>query len=360
VLQEESGLGGGPVDIGAFVPSKSLDVPASARLSLNVPRQVHGTEAAEEEAKARRAELLDLRARLLVDVARTFYAVMTGERRARVLAESVRVADRRVRDLLAREAAGAAAPLEVARGRDDAAKVRTALVDAENAAATGRAMLAYLVGVGSVVGPLVDDVSPPEEPPPPEELVAAALKRREDLHAAAARCRAAEEEVRAAFAESYPSLSLDFTRFFHRESFPPDVDWRAALGLELPIFTAGRIRDDIRTAYSRLRQAKANESRIRRQIEEQVRAARRDVADSARRRLAIAERVDASEEAVRAAGEAHANGMATDLDVLLAEDSRREARLLLTTEKLAGTLRWLLLLRATGELESRLFPDGNQ
>lgn len=358
--QDETSLGGGgAVDLGAFVPNEALDVPATARLAVNPPRAAFAASGAGEEASARRAELLDRRASLLVDVARTFYAVRIAERRLEVLTEAGRTARQRVRDLENRRAVGAAAPLAVARARADAAKVDADRIDAENAVANGRATLAFLVGVPAVDGELADDLEIPAEAPPAEEIAAAARERRRDLAAARARTRAAEEGLKAAFSEFFPSLSIDFTYFFSRESFPPDVDWRGVLGVDLPIFTAGRIRDDIRAAYSRLRQAKAAESLLSRRIGEQVANARRDFADSARRLETLGDRVAAAAEAERTSTAARENGLATDLDVLLAQDALREARLALATEGLARKLRWLLLHRFAGDLEPRLFPAAN-
>jgi len=357
--QPASHLGNGSIDVSAFVPERALDVPATAGLSVNPLREIDAQDAATATAAARRAELLDFRSGLLVDVARTFYAVRIAERRAAVLGDAIRTADARVRDLETNLSVGTAAPLAVARAKADAAKARAGLIDARNSAARGRTTLAFLVGLPAIEGELGDDLAPPEPTPAPEEFLGAAREHRQDLRAALARTRAAEAGLQAAFAEYFPTVSLDFTYFFERESFPPDVDWRGVLGVQLPIFGAGRIRNDIRAAYSRLRQAKAAESLLARRIDADVRNAWRDYDDSALRRETLLERVREAEEARRTSAAALENGLATDLDVRVTEDDLREARLTLATEQLAGKLRWLLLLRSAGELESRLFETSN-
>jgi outer membrane protein TolC len=357
--QDETSIGGGMGGLPSFVPEESLDVPASSRLSLNPLRQLPAVTAATEAAAAGQADLREARARLLADVARTFYAVLIAERRAAVLEESLRTEQARVRDLQANLAAGTAAPLEVSRARASAAQVEGQLIDARGAAARGRTTLALLIGTPAPTGRLTASLAVPDPTPDVDGFLAAAREHRPDLHAAAARTRSAAAGVQAAFGGYFPEVTVDFSYFFERESFPDDVDWRLGLGVDVPIFTAGRVENDIRAAYSHLRQARAGERWLTRQIEEEVRNAWRECVDSHARRRTLRERAAAAAEARRAADTAFASGVATDLDVDQAEDDLREAQLALATEQLAAELRWLLLLRAAGELGHRILPPSH-
>jgi outer membrane protein TolC len=68
-------------------------------------------------------------------------------------------------------------------------------------------------------------------------------------------------------------VSLNLTRYLYRESFPDDVDWTGLIIVDLPIFSAGLVNADVRTAYSRLRQANLAESGPRRTVIRELRVA---------------------------------------------------------------------------------------
>ena len=105
----------------------------------------------------------------------------------------------------------------------------------------------------------------------------------------------------AAIAEYYPSVSLNITGYLFRENFTDASKWTALLQVNLPIFSAGLIEADVRTAWSKLRQAALQESLIRRQIEQEVRTRHQNLLTSTSKLRELDAQIKAAAEAYRQA-----------------------------------------------------------
>ncbi|MEJ2704718.1 MAG: TolC family protein, partial [Sedimentisphaerales bacterium] len=255
---------------GDFVPPRAFDQAVNAEMNLNVPGDVANSKRAESAAQRQRSLLLDLKSTILLDVARVYYQVLLAEARVKVLENSVTVQRDRVTDVQNKYKAGTALKLDVVQVEAQLSQTRVSLIKARNDVSTGRATLAFLVNTPSVEGSLADTLQLPGQLPPNEQLLSKAWEYRDDLAAAAYQVETAAHALQQAWSRYFPSISLNFTYFLSRQSFPSDVDWIGALGLNLPIFSAGLIHDDVRTAWSRLRQAKLAEGYLQRQINEQL------------------------------------------------------------------------------------------
>src|SRR4030095_15055341 len=127
--------------------------------------------------------LLDLQEIVLLDVAQTYYQVLRSEQSVRVLENSVRVQDERVRDMRARNRVGVARPLDVAQTEAQAANTRASLVAARTNVRNGRTVLSFLIGADVRASSLDDDVPLPEQLPAVEASLAGAERNRQDLAA---------------------------------------------------------------------------------------------------------------------------------------------------------------------------------
>ena len=215
---------------------------------------------------------------------------------------------------------------------------------------TGRSTLAFVVGVPSVAQKLVDDLTVPDRRADESEFEAQALTHRQDLLAAGAQVAAARHSVDVAISEYYPSVSLNAAGFLYREFYSDASKWDAILSANVPIFSAGRIKADVRAAWSRLRQAALSESQVRRQAFEDVQTSYQNVLTSERRIKELQEEVRAADEALRQAQAQFNNGLAILLDVLTAQDQLLSAQLNLTSARFDRSVFYLNLLRASGQL----------
>lgn len=352
--QEETSLGAESPIISQFIRDESLDVPVDGELSISPVTDAANLGAAGLNAVRQRALLLDQRAIVLLDVAQTYYQVLGAESEVDVLTHSVKVQTRRVLDMHVRRNAGVARSLDVVQAEAQLAETRASLIRAENDAANGRAVLALLLAVGSVEGPLTDGFSAPAENFEMDGLIQAAMDRREDLKASGTLLESAAKQLQSAWGEYFPSVSLNLREYLSRESFPSDVDWTALLTVRLPIFTAGLAHADVRTAYSRLRQAGLADSLVRRRILRDLRTAREDLMDVDRRIEQIEIQVAASREAMRLAEAAYDSGLATNLSRITAQDQLLRAELSQTRARFERNVAYLRLLRATGSLDANL------
>lgn len=313
--------------------------------------RLRGTTAGVEQS---RQLVLDRQAQVLLDVAQTYYGVIQSERSVEVLRSTIQLQEERVRDTQARVKLGIARPLDLAQSQADLATTRASLVQAINNVATGRATLAYLIGLPAIEGPLIDAYAVPDNVGAIDAWQALAAQRRADLLAAINQVQAARYRVDAAIAQYYPSISIDVQQLLYAN--PETGDWLASINANLPIFSAYQIESDVRTAWSIYRQAALNEHSIERQAIRDVRVAYADFIASAERVRELEAAVTAAREALRLAEESYKLGNATNLERLDAQDTLLNAELQLVREQFDQKANYLALLRAAGVIGETVSP----
>jgi outer membrane protein TolC len=354
--EEKSTINAGNPLIGSIVRQETLDAPLHANANVNPFQDAPAIWAATSSAQQWRALLLDRQAILLLDVAQTYYQVMRSEKQVQVLEHSVKVQQQRVNDMYVQRRVGVARPVDVSQAEAQLAATRSTLIQARNDGLRGRAMLAQLMGVSAVEGPLVAGFEVPRENRPADRLLAIADSHRQDLQAARLLVQAAAQRLQAAWGAYFPSVSLNLSRYLYRESFPDDVDWTGLIQVNLPIFSAGLAHAKVRTAYSKLRQAHLAETGLRRMVLKQLRIATQDLAADRQQIDQLGIRVAAAKEAMRQADAAYAAGLGTHLERLVAQDQLLSAELASTEEQFNHTVDYLRLMRTLGLLDVRLTP----
>jgi outer membrane protein TolC len=338
---------------------RRFEAPVNSRINLfNGFGDVARLRRSEAVIRQRRFELLDQQALILLDVAQVYFQVLRSERLVQVLEGSAEVQNERVRDIEARQNAGLARPLDVAQTRAQAADTRVSLTTARSDARNGRTTLAYLIGATAVDGPLSyeweQDLSPQAPLEPLQTFQARALEQREDVRATAEALAAARQSVQAAVSQYYPSVTLNFAAFLYRENFDDASKWTAVIDANIPVFTAGLIHADVRSAWSALRQAALLESLARRQALQDVQVAYDNVLASRARLTDLRTQSEAARDALNQAEASYRVGLATNLERLTAQNQVLNADLQLASEQFDQALRFLDLTRFTG----RLGPNG--
>lgn len=335
----------------AFSPDEFSDVPfRTGYANFNAPRDIAKFDSSRFTIDERRALLLDAVESLLIDTAQAYYEVLRAERQFAVLTNSLAVQEERVRDVTAQQDAGVARPLDVAQARSQAASTRTSLEQTRGDIHNARAALAFLIGAKHIEGKLADGFDPSAQVPQLEALENSAFEHRKDLVAAIAGVHAARHAVDAAIAQYYPSVTLNLDTFVYRESIPTESIYTAVLSANIPVFTAGRIHADVRTAWSQFRQAKLREAFVRRQIRRDVAVAHAALETSERRVKELVTEVAAAREAFDQAADLVRFGRATNLERLVAQDGLLSAQLRQANEEYNHKVASLALRRATGEL----------
>jgi len=331
------------------VPSRTFDLPLNAQINVfNGFRDVAAIRQAAANIQTRRALLLDLQQNILLEVAQAYYQILRAEQQVDVLKNSVAVQEDRVRDMQTRQKVGLARLLDVSQTEAQASGTRVMLIRAKNDAQNGRAVLAFLIGQPCVAGPLIDQFVIPEKILGELQTIAAANRR--DIQAAESQISAAQQNLLAAVRQYLPSAGLNVNYFITRQSLPKEVDWNGFININVPIFTGGRIEANIRTAWSVLRQARLNESLIRRRVNEDVQIALQNFEAGGARLRELAVELQAADDAYRQAVESFKVGLATNLEQLIAQDRLLIAQLQYTSEKLNRKILYLNLQKAIGRL----------
>jgi outer membrane protein len=336
---------------GAPVKQGVPDAPITGRYNVfNGFQDYYTYQAVGYTIEQRKALLLDLQQTTLLNVAQTYYTILAAERSVQVLLNSTDVQNARVRDMEGRQRAGVARPLDVAQTEATAAATRVQLIQAQNNVRDGRIMLAFLVDAPVQDAPLADRLMVPHDLPSADEGLKIAEATRQDVQAAEASIEANRQNVNSAIGQYYPSLTLNVDYFLHKESFPTFSEWSGIVSLSVPIFTAGQVDANVRTAWSQLRQAWLNTTHTRRLVAEQVRTAYENLQASNRRIIELRVEVAAAQEAFRQAQQTYTAGLGTNLDVLTAQDQLLSSQLGLANEEFNYKLFYLQLLRSMGRL----------
>ncbi|HZK82742.1 MAG TPA: TolC family protein, partial [Humisphaera sp.] len=267
-----------------------------------------------------------------------------------VLLNSVKVQNETVRDMQGRQRAGLARPLDVAQSEAQDAATRVQLIQAQNNVRTGRIALAFLTGAPVENAKVADRLIVPPNLASADDALKFAIRTRQDVQAGEAAVEAARQNVQAAIAQYYPSVTLNVDYFLHKESISTATVWESMLTVNLPIFTFGEIDANVRTAWSQLRQAWLNDQRNRRVVAQQIRTAYENLNGSKLRTAELKIEAAAARDALQQAQFSYQAGLATNLDVLTATQALLAAQLSLVTEELAYKVDYLQVLRSEGQI----------
>ena len=347
---------GFPSTFAAVFPVHYFDLPLKTSLDLNVVQDLADVHRAGRTAQQRRALLLDLQETVLLQTCDAFYDVLIAQQQVGVLEHSLAVQNQRVDSIQREFNAGTARQLDVLQSQADAAATQVLLTDARNRLATARSTLGFMIDSRSVPDTLLDDLHTPDAVPSAGVLTQRALAQRADLAAARRGVQAAEQAVRSAVGQYFPSIGLNLSNFLYRESFPSDSWWSAMVTANMPIFEAGIIHANVRSALSELRQAGLAERQLARRIAEQVAIARDNYLSSRQRLHDLGRELDAAQRAYEQAEHSFAAGTATNLDRLTAQDRALQAALQVASERYTSKLRYLHLARTLGRLEDAITP----
>lgn len=341
-----------------FVPPHAFDQPVDAQINLNVPGDVANIKRAESTAQQQKNLLLDLKSTILLDAARVYYQVMLVESQVKVLENSVIVQNDRVTNVRNKYNAGTTRQLDVIQAEAQLSQTKVSLIKAKNSAATGRATLAFLINTPSVDGALSDKLDLPAQLPSSEQLLSAAWQNREDLKAASHQVEASVHSLQQAWSRYFPSISLNFTYFLSRQSFPSDVRWLYSLGLNVPVFSAGLIHNDVRTAWSMLRQAKLNQSYLERQVAKELTVAIENYNESSKEISELQVMVKAAQDELQRSMYAYNAGLATNLDTIIARNQLLNAQLSLSEAQFSEKINFLNLMRILGHFDEESLKTG--
>jgi outer membrane protein TolC len=346
------GAPGSPNIAQKLFPQNTVDLPFKADVSASFSDFYSSARAAKTEQQ-QKALLLDLQSTTFLEVARAYYQVLESEASVRTLETSVVVQQDRVSNVTHRFQQGVAREVDVLQSQSDLAATRVQLTDARNDVIANRAMLAYLIGSTDVDVQLDDRFIPPADVDSLDLQLSQAYQNRQDLRAAAENVKAAAENVKAAIAQYGPSISINLNAYTYRETFPQDSWWNALATVNFPIFDEQNINQNVRAAYSRLRQAVSQAAQVQHKVNQDVRTSLANFRAGQQRLADLHDELQAATSAYNAAAHSFAVGTSTNLDVLTAQNSQITSNLQYNTENYEQKIAYLNLLRVTGRLTGK-------
>ncbi len=279
--------------------------------------------------------------RLLVDQATTglFYTALEAGKAIETL-EAARSRDlERKREIEARAATGLARRTEVLFVETDLARTSASLADARERLAATRAQLALLVGAairGSLLEPVLEAAIEPRmlAARALPDLVEEAHRFRPDLAATRAEIDAAEGVLDVALGDYAPRLDVVGNYFLHRDGTLEDVDWDVTVDLSAPIFEGLRTTARAREAQSKKRQAELAYQAQARAIASDVAGAYHALRASTAARVSREESVRSADENFRLLEAEYRLGLASNLELVTAQQQLTEAWLAFENERL--------------------------
>jgi outer membrane protein len=327
----------------------TLGVPGEWNL-FNGFRDYYSVKAADQTIEQQKQLVFDLEQTVLLDVAQSYYQILTSEQSVDVLSNSLGAQEQNVKTLQEQFKVGAARRLDVAQAESQASATRVTLLQAQADVRTGRAMLAFLVNAPIMNNPLRDDFEPSSAVGPLNDWISVAEAGRQDLLAADAAVRAARYNVKVAFGQYYPSVGLNTNWDIYTRPFQPGTFWDAILTFNVPIYTGGLIRAEVREAWSQYRVAALTQAQLKRQIDQNVQIAYVDLNLAHDELIELQTQVLAARDEFYLAQTLYKNGGGTYLNVLQAQATLLSTQLQLTTEQFAQKTAYFNLLRTVGKL----------
>ena len=312
------------------------------------------------ERKAAVEDLAAARADLRLDISRAFWTLVTAREAEQVLARSIERITSYVRDLRVRLDQGLIPPNELLSAEAQHSRERVASIEAENARQVAEADLRRLMGSDSTapIEPVADleALAPPA--PNVEQLIAEAIARRPERRALADRVDAAKARLDVAGASLRPQVGVaggfDYARpnprIFPRVGRWED-SWDISVNASWTLWDWGRTRADRAEAAAGGRAAEARLADFDRQVTFEVRQRQLELASSRAAISAATDGVRAATEARRVLAERFSAGVATNTEVLDAQNAVLQAELDRTRALANARLAEARLARAIGRFQ---------
>ena len=221
--------------------------------------------------------------------------------------------------------AGVIAQIDVLRARVELQTQQQRLIAAENQLAIDKLMLARVIGLPKGQEFQITDAVPfvPLDGITLDQALERAATTRPDYLSAKANVRAAELQRQSAAAGNYPWLSADAD---YGDIGSPNFGtshgtFSATLTLTVPIFQGTRVRADTLEADAQLQQRKAELADLDGRIDEQVRTAFLNLRSSSDLVTVAQSNIDLADQTLVQAQDRFAAGVASNLDVVQAQES---------------------------------------
>ena len=335
-------------------PFNYFDARASLSQSLFNFRDIEKERAASESLKSARLSYKDARELVVLAVGNAYLLAIATAARIEATDAQVTNAQALYNKAVDQQKAGLSPAIDTLRAQVELQTRQQQLIAARNDYAKQKLSLARIIGLAMGQEFALTEQAPYEAltPLPVEIYLQRAYTSRQDYQAAQAQVRAAEFARRGANAGYYPSL--DFNANYGDIGVNPATSngtWQVNGGLNIPLFTGGKVHSDVLEADSQLKQARSQLGDLRGRIDYEVRSALLDLNSAAEQVEVARSSVDLAEQSLVQSRDRFAAGVTDNLEVVQAQESVASAHESYIQSLYAHNLAKVELAYAIGDAE---------
>lgn len=342
----------GSANISAVImPRAQLDGILAANMPLIAPPAYPALKGARMAEKAQQKQLEATAAQILATVASSFYAAAGTDELLGARMHGIEVAQKTLDAAKLRQSAGAGNKAEVARAELALIQTQRRLLAAVDSRASAYRMLATLIGIEAGPFKVVPQLEARTELADEEHLIEQALHQRPELQTARLQANALGQHVFASWLRWTPVLSLTGSiRLTNATAFANRID-SYAVGLQLDwLLFDGFNRDAQRHSLeSQQRELLLRIGQMQASIKDEVVNGRRAVMVKREDLVAVERSVQIAQETLELMRRQYQLGIASQLDLLTAQDSLNSAEVELAQARFGMALATLNIRRLIGE-----------
>jgi len=346
-------------------PFNYFDARASLTQSLFNFHDIEKERAAHEAVKSAQYNYKDARELVVLAVGNAYLQAIATSARVETTEAQVTSAQALYHKAADLQKAGLSPAIDALRSQVEFQTRQQQLIVARNDLAKQRLSLARIIGLPPGQEFVLTEKAPYQalNALPLDVYLQRAYASRADHQAALSRVRSAELSRRAAAAGRYPSLELN-ANLGDIGVTPAQSNgtWQVNGGLNIPIFSGGKVHSDVLEADAQLKQARSQLGDLRGRIDYEVRTALLDLNAAAEQVEVARSSVDLAEQALTQSQDRFSAGVADNLEVVQAQEAVAGAHESYIQSLYAHNLAKVELARAIGDAEDgvKRFLKGNQ
>ena len=335
-------------------PFNYFDARASLSQSIFNFHDLEQERAASERLKSAQYSYKDAREVVVLAVGNAYLLAIATAARIETADAQVINAQALYNKAADQQKAGLSPAIDTLRSQVELQTRQQQLIAARNDFAKQKLSLARIIGLPSGQEFLLTEKAPYQALTPLslEVYLQRAYSSRSDYQAAQGQVRAAELSHRAAAAGRYPTLGVN-ANYGDIGVTPAHSNgtWQVNGGLNIPIFTGGKVHSDVLEADSQLKQARSQLGDLRGRIDYEVRSALLDMNSAAEQVEVARSSVDLAEEALTQSRDRFTAGVTDNLEVVQAQEAVASAHESYIQSLYAHNLSKVELARAIGDAE---------
>ena len=187
-----------------------------------------------------------------------------------------------------------------------------------------------------------------------EEALARAFQQRPEYLAALSRVRSSEIAVKAAKGEALPTLAINGQVGFLGPGLgSAETTYNLTGGVHIPIFQGGKVKADVDTAETQLRQSRLQLENLRSRVEFEIRSAMLDVKTSDDQVAVAKQQIELAGEQLKESQDRYKAGVSGSLEVVQSQEAVANSNDSYIQALYQNNVAKLTLVRALGEAEQR-------